>query len=72
MIKWFLCKELTVSVQRCEGISCGADKPGQITIFDKPVSIKRSCKYSGIHLENCLRFKEHFHNAVKELNNSVD
>ena len=58
--KRFHCKGLTVSVQRCEAISCGADKPGQITMFEKPVSKIRSCKYLGIHFENCLRFKKLF------------
>ena len=66
---WFTASKLTVSIGKCEAISFGNGLPEKITILNKELCYKSSCKYLVLHLDGSLKFREHITYVVKKLNN---
>ena len=60
--------KLTVNIGKCKAISIGCGLPEEITVLNEELRYKSSCKYLGLHLDGCLRFREHINYVVKKLN----
>ena len=65
---WFTVSKLTVNIGKFEAISFGCGLPEKITILNEELSYKSPCKYLGLHLYGCLRFREHINYVMKKLN----
>ena len=68
MTDWFTANKLTVNTDKCEAMSFGCGLPAKVTLLNKTLCYKSSCKYSGLHLDGCLRIREHINYVVQKLN----
>ena len=58
MSKWFVDKNLTFKVEKCEAMFSGSNQVHDIFLMVKALPNQKTCKYPGIHLKIRLKCRE--------------
>ena len=68
MTIWFAWNKLSINSSKCETISFGIGKPPALKTDNISIPEKPHYKYSGVHLDSQLNFREHISYIAKKLN----
>ena len=68
MAGWFTSNRLIVNASKREVLSFGLGGQKRITLMNRKIPQKTSCRYLGLHIDGKITFRDHIDYVVKKLN----